>query len=418
MKLTNLTCIFLGMLCTTLHAAEAVAAHKLIPYMLEQHPSVRAADQQVQAAVQELDAAHWQFFPTPSVGAESSNQSNQLQDSKIRFARLQQPLWTGGRLTAQNERAKAQLDLAKAHWREQRHILSTRWLELWAEMFAARRRSEAFEQSERQHLRYVQLVRSRAKEGQIARTEEQLSLTRLASVQADLEQARSQHHQAVNKLKQMMGSSWPSDVQPILSPLLPLNAEPQALESLQLQAQNTHPILQKGWAQIRLAQADTDLARSRLSPEVYVRAEITHGDITGETRKTYLGFTTSLGAGLSNLNAVASAQNRVHSQEQELQARQKDLYDLLATDYLQQQSQSLRYQQLQQALEAADAYLKSSETQFSAGRRSWQELMNSAREKAQLLAQQADVWAQAWLTRERLRLNTLGVEAYLQDTPP
>jgi outer membrane protein TolC len=68
---------------------------------------------------------------------------------------------------------------------------------------------------------------------------------------------------------------------------------------------------------------------------------------------------------------------------------------------------------LQQSLEAADAYLKSSEIQFDNGRRSWQELMNSAREKAQLRVQLADTRAQAWLAKQRLHLNSLGLDAYL-----
>lgn len=417
MKLSVLASFALLLFSSSLRASDVDAVLNWMPQMLEQHPSVRSAEQQIQAAVQELDAARWQYFPTPSVGAESSNQTNTLLDSKIRFARLQQPLWTGGRLTAQSERANAQLEFARATWREQRHSLASRWLELWGEAAAAKLRIDAFEQSEQQHLRYVQLVRSRAREGQIARTEEQLSIARLASVQADLEQARTQYRQGMSKLKQMLGTASSFDIEPTLSQLSLLQSEPKTLELLQAHAQETHPLLQKSLAQIQIAKADADLARSRLAPEVYVRAEIMHGDITGETRKTYVGFSTSLGGGLSNLNAVASAQSRVLAQEQELEARRKDLFDLLASDQLQQQSQILRYQQLQHALAAADAYLQSSETQFSAGRRSWQELMNSAREKAQLLAQLADTGAQAWLTRERLKLNTIGLDAYLLKNP-
>ena len=417
MKLTVFVWVALYLCCSSLRASGLDPVHQLMPHMLEQHPSVRSAEQQVLAAAQEVDSANWQYFPTPSFGVENSNQTNTLLDSKTRFVRLQQPLWTGGRLTAQNERAKAQLAFAKASSREQRHSLSIRWLELWAEASAAKLRTEAFEQSEQQHQRYVLLVRSRAQEGQMARSEEQLSLTRLASVKAELEQARAQYRQGINKLKQMLGPALSVELAPALPQLFPLQSDLKVLESLQAQAQESHPLLQKSLAQIHIAQADTDIARSRLSPEVYVRAEVTNGDITGETRKTYVGITANLGGGLSGLNAIASARNRALAQEQEFEARRKDLFDLLASDQLQQQAQIQRYQQLQQALTSADAYLESSEVQFSAGRRSWQELMNSAREKAQLLSQLADAGAQAWLTRERLRLNTLGLEAYLDKKP-
>jgi adhesin transport system outer membrane protein len=391
-------------------ADNAFEYHNMLPDMLDQHPVVRAADQQRQAAAQEVEGARWQYFPTPSFGVESSNQINRLLDSRMRFARLQQPLWTGGRLTAQTERAKAQASLANATWREQRHNLATRWLELWVETVSAGRRVEAFTESEALHQRYVNRVQARASEGQIARSEILLSLSRLANVRAELELARAQQQQALNRLRQMWGRPWP-------------NSLPMDLPDLQAAAPNApdptpepdenHPVLQKSRAQIDSAQTDVDLARARLSPEVYARGEIIHGDITGEVRKAFIGMSTSYGGGLSSLTAVGSAQSRVESQRQDLEMRRRDLIDLITADQLQGITQMQRARLLQQSLEAVDAYLQSSETQFDNGRRSWQELMNSAREKAQLRAQLADTSAQAWLAAQRLRLNTQGLDAYL-----
>ncbi len=379
----------------------------MLPEMLEQHPAVRAADQQRHAASQEVEGARWQYFPTPSVGVENSNQTNRLLDSKTRFARLQQPLWTGGRLSAQTDRARAQLDLAESTWLEQRHNLSTRWVEIWAEAVAAAARVEAYAESEALHQRYVKRVQARANEGQIARSEIQLSLSRLANVQAELELARTQQQQAINKLRQMWGRPWS-----VPGPLT-ISATQHVGTPAETEPSEDHPVLQKARAQIQLAQAELDLAKARLSPEVYVRGEILHGDITGETRKAYIGISTSYGGGLSTFSVIGSAQSRVEAQRQDLEVRRRDLSDLLTADQLQRISQTQRASQLQQSLEAADAYLKSSETQFDNGRRSWQELMNSAREKAQIRAQLADTTAQAWLAAERLRLNTQGLDNYL-----
>lgn len=384
----------------------------MLPDMLEQHPAVRAADQQRLAAAQEVDGARWQYFPTPSIGAESSNQTSRLLDSKTRFVRLQQPLWTGGRLTAQTNRAKAQADMAEATWREQRHILGSRWLELWAESVAAASRVEAYTESETLHQRYVSRVQARANEGQIARSEIQLSLSRLTNVQAELELARAQHQQALNKLRQMWGRPWTLS-QAMLMPDQPAPVPSFNAINDSVEPAEDHPVLLKSRAQIQMAQTEVDLARARLSPEVYARGEIVHGDISGEVRKAYIGMSTSFGGGLSAITAVGSAQSRLEAQRQDMEVRRRDLDDLLAADQLQSFSQGQRSQQLLQSLGAADAYLKSSETQFANGRRSWQELMNSAREKAQLRVQLADTRAQAWLAAQRLRLNSLGLDAYL-----
>jgi outer membrane protein, adhesin transport system len=384
----------------------------LLPDVLDEHPAVRAADQQRQSAAQEVEGARWQYLPTPSIGVENGNRTNRLLDSKTRFARLQQPLWTGGRLTAQTDRANAQADLAHATWREQRQTLATRWLELWAEAVAAGRRVEAYTESEVLHQRYVKRVQARATEGQIARSEIQLSLSRLSNVQAELELARAQQQQALNKLRQMWGRPWSVPLPLTLPDLLAVAPDAPAAADTAEPVED-HPVLQKSRAQIHLAQAEVDLARARLSPEVYARGEIVHGDVTGEVRRTFIGMSTSYGGGLSALTAVGSAQSRVEAQRQDLEVRRRDLSDLLAADQVQRLSQTQRARQLQQSLEAADAYLKSSETQFDNGRRSWQELMNSAREKAQLRVQLADTRAQAWLAAERLRLNTQGLDVYL-----
>lgn len=385
----------------------------LLNEMLQQHPQIKSAQQQIEAARQDTEGARWQYFPTPSIGLENSNQTSAFTDSKTRFVRLQQPLWTGGRLSAQTDRAQAQEALMQASWEEQRHNLAIRWLELWADAGAARQRITAYAVSEQEHQRYVQLVRARASEGQIARSEVQLSLTRLASVQADLEQAWTQYRQGLSKLQQMLGRAWPQDLDLALPelPLAPL--EPGELTQQQALAQEGHPLILKNLALTRSVRAEVELTRSRLAPELYARAEIVRGDVTGEVKKTYIGFSSSWGGGLSVLNAVGAAQNRLSAQEEDLQARRRDLQDIVASDHLQWHSQTLRYGQLQQALEASEAYLQSSESQFAAGRRSWQDLMNSAREKAQLRAQLADTMAQAWLSRERLQLNTHGLQAYL-----
>jgi|688.fasta_scaffold77182_3 adhesin transport system outer membrane protein len=399
------------MVCWPVQSQATQAYRSMLPDMLQRHPAVRAADQQRQAASQEVEGARWQYFPTPSIGVESSNQTSQFADSKIRFVRLQQPLWTGGRLTAQTDRAKAQLELADATWREQRHNLAIRWLELWAESAAARSRVQAYAESEELHLRYVRRVQARAQEGQIARSEIQLSISRLTNVQAELELARAQQQQAMNKLLQMWGRTWSATDFPHLPDLRGSEMDTMHIHTGAV-AQN-HPVLQKSRAQILLAQTEVDFARARLSPEVYARAEISHGNISGDVQKAFIGLSTSLGGGLSNLTAIGSAQSRVEAQRQELEVRSKELSDVLTADQINHLSQSQRALQFHQSLEAAQAYLQSSETQFDNGRRSWQELMNSAREKSQIRAQLTDASAQAWLAAQRLRLNYQGLEDYL-----
>ena len=86
---------------------------KLMNDALLSHPSISSQKAQMQAAEIGIETAKWQYFPTPSVNTERVNASTRDPfyggDKNVTTARLQQPLWTNGRLTAGKEKAQATL---------------------------------------------------------------------------------------------------------------------------------------------------------------------------------------------------------------------------------------------------------------------------------------------------------------------
>jgi adhesin transport system outer membrane protein len=383
-----------------------------------QHPSVQSALNQIESARQEVTGAKWQFGPTPSVGVEKSSKvPDGLTDRRTSYARLQQPVWTGGRLTAQLDRAQAQESIARLSMEEQRLSLAARWLQVWADVQAAELKIQALAESEDQHRKYVLQVQSRAKEGQAPRSDVQLSLTRLAAVQAELEQARTQKRQAISRLEQMYGATLPVQAIQWTAPLQAVAAaptQPPRLPSDWLsQVQEKHPTLQKAQEVARTVRADIELAKSRAYPEVYVRGEVLHGDVTKNTQQIYVGVSSSFGAGLSTLTAIAANQARLEAQEHEAEARRREIAEQVLADVENLESQTQRLRYLEQAYNSADDFLQSSERQFAAGRKSWQELMNTAREKAQALTQLADAKTFLWLAQQRLNLLSMGIDTYL-----
>lgn len=395
-----------------------------LSFVIQQHPSVQAALNQIESAQQDVQGAKWQFGPTPSVGGEkSSKTADNLTDRRTTFARLQQPLWTGGRLTAQLDRAQAQESIAHLTLEEQRLTLATRWLQLWADVQAADLKVQAYTDSEEQHRKYVLQVQNRAKEGHAPRSDVQLSLTRLAAVQADLEQAQTQKRQAVGRLSQMHGSPLPVNA---IQWTAPLQANPSPSSSLNtalqrtahewlIDVQNIHPSLQKAAAVALVVKADVELAKSKSFPELYVRGEILNGDVTKTTRQIYVGVTSSFGAGLSTLSSIAAAQAKLDAQEHETETRRRDIAEQVLNDVESLESQTQRLRYLEQAYNSADEFLQASERQFAAGRKSWQELMNTAREKAQTLTQLADAKTLQWLAEQRLHLLSMGINAFLNN---
>ena len=412
-----------GCLALSVYAQPVGSAHspialqrKMLKEVLDLHPSIQAARGQLSAAQSEQQAARWQFFPTPSIGVENSN--NKLvtaRDARTRFLRIQQPLWTGGRLTAQHDKAQAQEAVSESVMHEQRLSMSMRWIEAWAEAQAAEQRILAYEESQQDHRKYVAQVRNRAIEGVAASSDIELSRSRLAAVMAELAQARAQRQQALNKLQQLWGAALPDQAMDVLRQphdiqLPEIGAD---LPSLMEQVLQRHPTLRRNLALEQVLKADLDIARARYSPEVYLRHDSLHGDVTGSQRQLVIGLTSSYGAGLSTIEAVASAQARLQAQGDEILARRRDISEQVQAELVQLQTQKARAEHLQAALNTASVFLESSTRQFAAGRRSWQELMNSAREKAQIRVQLADARSQLWLVSERLKVLSLGTDNYL-----
>lgn len=387
------------------------------------HPTVQAGLSQIESARQDVEGAKWQFMPTPSIGAEkSSKAADNLTDRRTTYARLQQPLWTGGRLTSQLDKAQAQETVVGLVLEEQRQSLSTRWLQLWAEVQVSELKEKALAQSEDQHRKYVTQVQNRAQAGHSPRSDVQLSLTRLAAVQAELEQARAQKRQAISRLEQMYGSpmptasiAWTASLQNTAA----TNTQPtRTAQDWLAQVEDKHPSLQKAKAVMRNVQADVALAKSRTTPEVYVRGEIINGDISKTNRQIYIGVSSSFGAGLSTLSTIAAAQAKLDAQEYETETRRREIAEQVLADVEILESQTQRLKLLEQAYANADDFLQASERQFAAGRKSWQELMNTAREKAQTLTQLAEAQTLQWLSQQRLHLLSMGVDSYLSSTNP
>ncbi len=422
-KICAIEFAMLGVLLSTGVAAQTLEAspsasgapyyQRLLPEVLEKHPVLRAASRKIQAADADVDGARWQFFPTPSIGVESSSQANSALDSNIRFARLQQPLWTGGRLTAQVNKAQAEQEVAYWARQEQRQGLAVHWLELWADACAAQRRVGAYEASAEQHQVYLRQVQGRAKEGHIAQSEVQLAQSRLAATDADLETARAQQLLAQNKLRQLLGGPLPPNALAQGCALSGATDQSSPVAQMQELAEKNDASLRKYAAGVRSIHAELEVIRAQGFPEVYLRGEYFQGDVTGESRKASIGLSSNFGAGLSLGSAQRAMQSRADAQGEESEARRRDLNDQIASDDIQAKSQRARAQQLSDSLDAAGAYLLSAEKQFDAGRRSWQDLMSSAREVTQLRIQLIDCHIQAWIAAERLRLVSVGLDAYL-----
>lgn len=397
--------------------AGEINMQRLIYAALEHHPSLRSQQGRQDAARAGIDAARWQFWPTPSIAVEgastSQNDPGYRGDSSVTTLKVQQPLWTGGRLSGNLSLAQARAVLAEAELQDTRQQLALRVIQAWSEALVARQKLLAYEASRSTHLRLLELVQRRHGEGVSAQADVALASSRLNTLQSELEAALAQRNTALDRLRSLTGLKLGDDVMPEARTLPVPNRDP-ALDALLASVRALSPQMARARAQVRAAEAEIEVARAVLSPELYLRVERQFGSFLqaqqAPLNRAFVGLSTALGGGLSSLSGIDAALARHRAALEELQAQQLVLDEQVQADHTLAQAAQTRRAGLEAARQAASDVSDSYERQFLAGRKQWLDLMNAAREQAQSDVQLADAIGAQQLANWRLALLSRGVD--------
>lgn len=393
----------------------------LINGVLDTHPALRAQRSLAQAADAGVKSAGWQFFPTPSVSVEQVNASAQdssyrYGDSHVGTVRLQQPLWTGGRLTAGLDKAKAGVDSSQASLDSVRQDLALRVVQIYADWAGAHLSSVAAEKSLQVHVRLREQIVRRIEQGVSASSDLTLLAGREDQTNADLSAANARQVSALARLSQLLGRPVVTeDLLVSVTPPLPISAKP--LELLVKEAQDQNPAVRKQISQSRVYEAEISEKKADLSPEIYLRLERQYGSFTSAgsspQNRIFIGLSTRFGAGLSASSEVSGAEARYQSALADTEASRVSVGEQVVSDYVSAKSGQQRLDLLNASLTSSEAISNAWSRQFLAGRKTWLDVMNAARELAQLEAQIAEVQAGQLMLTWRLSLLVLGVESTL-----
>ena len=415
--------VVVGLVALLPLAAHAQVLEQLIAAALASHPSTQGQRAQLASAEAGVDGARWQFYPTPSVTVETASASatDRLYqgDRRVSTLRLQQPLWTGGRLSAGLDKAEAGVSLSQASLEEVRQQLGLRVVQAYGDWYSAHLKTLAIEKSQETHLRLREQVKRRIGEGASSQSDLTLAVARLESVVSDAAAARAQRDISLARLSQLLGRAVAG------ASLLGSLAEPRDLrgptQALLDQALTINPAVQKAQAQAKVQEAVIDERRADYSPEVYARLERQYGNYNfpngAPENRLFIGLTTRFGAGFSlgaNIEA-ARAQHQAALAEVEVQSR--SVTEQVLSDHALALSAQSRVASIKASLQAAADVSESYDRQFLAGRKSWLDVMNAARELAQTETQLADLHSTQVVVTWRLAIYTRGVAAVIEKTP-
>ena len=368
-----------------------------------------------------LESANWQYYPTPSVTLEavSASPTDRLYqgDNGVATLRLQQPLWTGGRLGAGVDKAQAALEASRFAVEEARYQVAGRVIQSYGDWLSAHLRAQSTEKSLATHDRLRLQVERRLAQGASAASDLTLAVARLQSVASDLASSRAQADVALVRLGQLVGRRVDG------ADLVPAAARTRAGEpgAMLQQALAIHPAVLKAQAQARAQEAAVAEKRADLSPEVFVRLERQHGNYAfpnaAPENRLFLGLNTRFGAGLSSLSGVEAARQQHQSALAEVQVQARAAGEQVLADAALVASVEARMTALKASLESAAEVAASYDRQFLAGRKAWLDVMNAARELAQTEVQLAELHASHVAASWRLALATGGIAALTVGLP-
>ncbi len=406
--------LVLGLALTLwLPAAWSQTLESLLQEVLRAHPAVQSRQATVRARQASVEIAKWQYYPTPTVSSErvshSANDVGYSADSTVTTLRLQQPLWTGGRLSAQSSKAQADQLAAELGVIESQDQLAFDFVSAYGDWLGASMKLQAATQAMQTLQSLNEKMARRVEQSVSAQIDQELSLSRLRQQASDIAQFRSQEQTALSRLSRLLGRSINSAA---MAGVLVRKLEVPSLQAAEELAQARSPVLARLAAEAQAVQAEIDARSAARYPELYLRMERQYGSYTyadaQPANRVFVGAQFSTGAGLSLQSDIAAANARREGLLSDALSAQRSIGDQVRVELVAQASLQERLEQIEATLNSALSVQQSYDRQFFAGRRSWLDLMNAERERAQVQLQMADLQASLIATGYRIAILAQG----------
>lgn len=391
-------------------SASALTLIDIIDDVATHHPSVQTQEANSESAQSSLDVAKWQYYPTPSVSVEKASASSRdpsyQGDDRVTMLRLQQPVWTGGRLSGGVDKADAEYQASLDTIAETRQSLALQATQAYGEWLGSLLKLEAADKSVQSHQKLKAQIARRLDQGLSPDSDLMLAASRLAQAEADKSAAQTQQSVSLAKLSQLLGRN----VTPSEFTIIKAYPVVGSVDQLIKQALDVNPTKQKLLNTALANRADVDVQGASLYPEVYVRAEQQYGNYvytgTEPVARIFVGVQSNFGAGLSSASRVDAARAKVKAAESDLVTNERTITEQIITEWSNVQNLKVRLAALDTAQDASESIRESWDRQFVTGRKTWLDVMNAAKELAQTEQLRADAKASLVISSWRIAILT------------
>lgn len=402
--LTLLGVIFFLVLPEKVQAQPSHSFEKILNLALQSHPLIleKKADQSTARA--EKDASEYARFPTPTFERFSSSSLG----ARTGVFRVDQPLWTGGKITAGIELSSARYDAASASVSESKLELTLKIISSYAEALRQRHRLSSSQSNVDEHEKLLNMIRRRVNQEISPISDQRLAESRLLQARSELVIINLSFRNSLNQLSQLCGESV-GDVS-----WVGFEEKEVQLQLNQLidEVIKKSPTIQRLSFNEQAASADIELKRANYFPQLSLRYENLSGGTLPSDSRALIVFSAQPGAGLSAISGVEAAISRRNSVREALSAAKRNLSERVTTSWNDWQSANALLSSASRANEISREVFDSYTRQYVIGKKSWIDVLNSVRELTQASYTLGDASAQVRSANHRLRADLGQINVY------
>ena len=357
---------------------------RLLGQALATHPVVEGRRAALEASRADREGAEWQRFPTPSLEASSRDSG-----TSASLLALEQPVWTGGRITSGVRAAGFREEAARSAVAESQETIALRVINAYGELLRQQQRFIHAQASVAEHERLLAMITRRVEQEVSPPADREFAQARLAQARIEWSLARQGVQSARSQLSQLVGQPVPQVGEPSAA-LRPL---PQSLDAALARAVARSPVLERLDRSALAAAEDVNARRAVLQPQLALRLEKQFG-FQADNRALVV-LRAQPGAGLSAGAAVASAQRRVDEARQAREEALRGLREQVENAWVQYLAAEDRVGGSRQSVAMTQSVSDSYARQYVAGRKTWIDVLNAVREATQSQFALADAMAQS-----------------------
>ena len=394
MKFKVLVLTTLLLMAGPAQAQSAWTFEQVLQSALDNHPAIMGKRSAQAAARADQKGAEWLRYPTPSIEAATQGSGK---DSGL--VRIEQPLWSGGRITAAIDAAGSRLDVADAALTEAELDLTLKVIAAYTEALRQKARQQYAQAGVGEHEKLLGMIRRRVKHEVSSLTDQSLAESRLYQATNDLSQVTQAYNNALAQLAQLSGKPVADISEKGVSAL----GAPASLEAALSQALGYSPTLRRLTYEEETANADIDSKRSAYMPQLSLRLEKNVGQGQTQNSSAMLVLQAQPGAGLSAGSGVDAAIARREAARMAREAAERSTNERITLDWNEWEAARLRQENAVQSRIMSTDVFESYTRQYVIGRKSWIDVLNAVREATQSQFSLEDARAQVVAASLRLR---------------